>query len=70
MTNVGIEMIRGCGRRFVSGALGGDPTGMMRENSAANATTNLGSNFLVAFQQNGTVHEICDEFLHWHEKGR
>ena len=55
---------------FVSGALGGDPTGTMRENSAASTTTNLGSIFFVALQQKGTVHEICDEFLHLHEKGR
>ena len=55
---------------FVSGALGGDPTGTMRENSTAKTTTNLGSNFLVDFQQKGTAHEICDEFLCWHEKGR
>jgi len=62
---------QGCvGGGFGSGALDGDPTGTIRENSAANATTNLGIEVLVHFQQKGIVHGICDEFLHWHKKGR
>jgi len=67
--NFGIEMSRGCGRRFASGALGGDPTGTIWENSAANATADLGGRFLVDFQQNNLLHGICDESWHWHKKG-
>ena len=43
--------------RFYSEALGGDPAGVSRRNSAAVATTNLESIFLVHCQQNGLFHE-------------
>ena len=69
VTVFGIVTKREGGSRFTSGALGQDPTGNTMGNSAAGATTNLRSMFLVDLQQISLMHKKGDKFWHWLKKG-